>query len=689
MEVHRCRFVEWVPDEVQSLSISPDGSLLACGRRHGDIDVWSTKTWLPLYKISGAVEGSARAVAWAPAEEHDGSTPKRARRAEAALPRLLSAGLDGIVNEWSLATLSRVRWAASSGGAVLALSTSHDGCTLAAACEDGSVKLFRLKNETTAESGLTFARSLPRASGPATGGASRLLCVAWGAQDATVVAAGENGAIVGWDVASGATLFSIASSLKSSVPVLIWSLALLPDGTIVTGDSQGKTQFWSGTTHTLLQATKEHQADVLAVAASADGSSVFSAGVDSKLAMFRVTRDKSGREAWVVVGATRRHTHDVTALALRGDTLVSGSVDTQMIAYSVRGYTGDEGTKRVAPFQLARGAVSVAPRAGLLLAHYRRSLHVWRLGAARDPKAPLRTIPSGADLEIATPHLHVLELNLNAAVTSLACSAISSGGKYIACSDREQARVFACSVAPEGRVSLTKLRLPEQLRAALLVAFTPDESRLCAATFEGNLVVVRLGKGEPAVEAELPLSEGKGPRSPATHMCISGSNDIVAVADANGEVGVWSMRREGASRRSTLASLGMPWAAMAFTANSQSLVLATAERRLYVWSLESGQLSEWGRSASDTVLPGVALGMCVSPTDAKSVYVYSDKFLCRAPVVGTDPDEPREQLEAITRYQPTLFAGFTDKGALVVVERPWVQVLQHLPPPFNRTRFGQ
>jgi len=55
------------------------------------------------------------------------------------------------------------------------------------------------------------------------------------------------------------------------------------DGSIVSGDSSGSTQFWDAEQGTLLQVQTRHDADVLALAASPDHRSVFSAGADGQV----------------------------------------------------------------------------------------------------------------------------------------------------------------------------------------------------------------------------------------------------------------------------------------------------------------------------------------------------------------------------------------------------------------------
>ena len=42
----------------------------------------------------------------------------------------------------------------------------------------------------------------------------------------------------------------------------------------------------------------------------------------------------------------------------------------------------------------------------------------------------------------------------------------------------------------------------------------------------------------------------------------------------------------------------------------------------------------------------------------------------------------------IERFRPTLFAGYVDDDEMVVVQRPWLQIMQHFPDPLRVNRFG-
>lgn len=47
---------------------------------------------------------------------------------------------------------------------------------------------------------------------------------------------------------------------------VVWAVAVLKDGTIVSGDSMGNVKFWDGEMGTQSQSFKTHKADVLCLA---------------------------------------------------------------------------------------------------------------------------------------------------------------------------------------------------------------------------------------------------------------------------------------------------------------------------------------------------------------------------------------------------------------------------------------
>lgn len=82
---------------------------------------------------------------------------------------------------------------------------------------------------------------------------------------------------------AGHEIVRITAGVQTKQPLCVWRLAVLPDGTVVSGSSDGATQFWDGHFGTLIQRFAKHSSDVLALVASPDGRDIFSAGVDSRV----------------------------------------------------------------------------------------------------------------------------------------------------------------------------------------------------------------------------------------------------------------------------------------------------------------------------------------------------------------------------------------------------------------------
>ena len=43
MDIHRCRFSEWMPSAACAVSFHPEFPLLAVGRENGNIELWNTE----------------------------------------------------------------------------------------------------------------------------------------------------------------------------------------------------------------------------------------------------------------------------------------------------------------------------------------------------------------------------------------------------------------------------------------------------------------------------------------------------------------------------------------------------------------------------------------------------------------------------------------------------------------------
>lgn len=123
-----------------------------------------------------------------------------------------------------------------------------------------------------------------------------------------------------WDASTGTVVSKLAVQKSRTESTIVWSVATLPDGTIVIGDSTGRVTFFDAQTRTPIPEAsfRAHAAasDVLALCVGPDGRTIYSAGVDQKVAEYTRIDTSSGRGRWIHIASRRLHAHDIRALAL-------------------------------------------------------------------------------------------------------------------------------------------------------------------------------------------------------------------------------------------------------------------------------------------------------------------------------------------------------------------------------------
>jgi len=325
---------------------------------------------------------------------------------------------------------------------------------------------------------------------------ARLLSTAWHPDRVTVVVGSSDGCVRCWDSRSGAELLrvTLARGVATAVPPCVWVVLVLPDGTLASGDSEGRTCLWDGTHGALLQAVTAHEADVLALACTPAGDALFSAGVDSKVALLGRTG-----AAWGLLGYKRAHTHDVRALAVApfppspaeaGETeacpvaraasmLLSAGTDAQLLAYAAEDFLEEHPVRVVR--SPAGPALSLATARGceppLLLCTHATWLDLWRLGSS-DAAAHVQ-LP-GAALELAAAPAHLARIRVRCK-RNLLCSAVSANGEYVAASDAFAPHLFAVAQPAGRRLRVSKRALPDSAPPAVSMVRAPPPRAPIAA----------------------------------------------------------------------------------------------------------------------------------------------------------------------------------------------------------------
>ncbi|KAI9088022.1 hypothetical protein DFS34DRAFT_641075 [Phlyctochytrium arcticum] len=531
LQIHRCRVVEHSPAGIVSLSVTPPSksrkTTVACARNNGDIELWNPRGqgWFLERTIPGNPAAPVETVFWiqqhdidpAAGEDEFDTPQEKAQYLKSLLtarPRLMTAGLDGRLTEWDPRSFRPVQILTPGGGAIWCAAPNATHTRLAIGSEDGHVRILDV-----CDGRLELFKLCEKAP-------TRIMSIAWHPNGQHIVIGGADSTIRKVDARTGQVVQRITTDTVPGEDTVVWDLKVLPDSTIVSGDSLGKVTFWDWKTGTPLRSVTAHAADVLCLAVNKAGTKVWSSGVDRKVVQMsfvelmgsdaakesstkRKSLGKYGNRQWVVSGEKRYHSHDVRALALLEerphDALISGGVDTTLIVSSPLTDFPYLKQYRMPTFP-HRPIIQITRSSRLMLTRFSDHVKLWELGRA----LPLQAAPGDlCDYQKVEHQREKLLATLKPKCAgSLIASAISENGEWIAVSDVESVKLFRLESSGDMPTRIRRVKNfpstpvvsetgdwvvePGTVPAAHLLAFTPDSRRLVVAGTDSIIYVVEL-----------------------------------------------------------------------------------------------------------------------------------------------------------------------------------------------------
>lgn len=146
--------------------------------------------------------------------------------------------------------------------------------------------------------------------------------------------------------------------------------------------------------------------------------------------------------------------------------------------------------------------------------------------------------------------------------------------------------------------------------------------------------------------------------------------------------------------------------------------MAFPDNTLQFYDVEGRQFPSWGKDLSSALPKRLThshepiIGVTFDPTrhssekQTRNVLLWGSTWICKLSLsedrISSRPNKKRrrenakepaashdyEDYKMITHYRPILFLDFLVNGELVVVERPLIDVLSTLPPPFFTPKYG-
>ncbi|XP_020138318.2 U3 small nucleolar RNA-associated protein 4 homolog isoform X2 [Microcebus murinus] len=651
-KVHRVRFFNYVPSGIRCVAYNNQSNRLAVSRTDGTVEIYNlSANYFQEKFFPGHESRATEALCWAAGQ------------------RLFSAGLNGEIIEYDLQALN-IKYAVDAfGGPIWSMTTNPSGSQLLVGCEDGSVKLFQITPDK-----IQFERNFDRQK--------------------------------------RSTIHKMIVDRQymgvSKRKCIVWAVAFLSDGTVISADSAGKVQFWDSATGTLVKSHLITNADVQSIAVADQEDSFVVGTAEGTVFHFQLVpvTSNSNEKQWVRTKPFQHHTHDVRAVAHSPTALISGGTDTHLVIrplmekVEVKNY---DAALRKITFPHRR-LISCSKKRQLLLFQFAHHLELWRLGST------VATGKNGDTLPLSKNADHLLHLKTKGP-ENIICSSISPCGSWIAYSTAS--RFFLCRLNYEhDNISLKRVsKMPAFLRSALQILFSEDSTKLFVASNQGSLHVMQLVEGSfKHLHAFQPLS---GTVEAMCLLAVSPDGNWLAASGTSAGVHVYNVKQ--LKLHCTVPAYNFPVTALAIAPSTNNLVIAHSDQQVFEYSIPDKQYTEWSRAVQkqgfhhlwlqrDTPITHISFHpkrpMHILLHDAymfciidKSLPLPSDKTLLYNPLPPMNESDVVRRRTAhafkISKiYKPLLFLDLLDERTLVAVERPLDDIIAQLPPPIKKKKFG-
>jgi U3 small nucleolar RNA-associated protein 4 len=240
------------------------------------------------------------------------------------------------------------------------------------------------------------------------------------------------------------------------------------------------------------------------------------------------------------------------------------------------------------------------------------------------------------------------------------------------------------------------------------LAFSANSQQLIVGTVDGKIVVLDLNTFE--VLRSFTVESNGSTACALSRFILSADGVWLAALDTKHRLRVYNL--DSMQHHATLPVLdGIP-TSFAFDAGCGSLVVglssATSKKQLFVYNVEGGARADDTSATAAAAraeqfrsvdVPGSITGLAFDPDDPYAVLCTGVNFLARATVrldgapASTAEAEALHGTEAagvsvVTRLDPLLHAAVTGPSTLLTIERRWVDVVEQLPEPIVRPKYG-
>uniref|UniRef100_A0A1I8PX43 Uncharacterized protein n=1 Tax=Stomoxys calcitrans TaxID=35570 RepID=A0A1I8PX43_STOCA len=707
-QIHNVRFYNLQPRSIQCMAYNTIWKKLAVSRNDGSIEIWDVRHAPCLERtIPKSPQNSVEGLAW-------------------SSERLFSAGLNGELIEWNMETLSPKYKQHVTGNAIWCLDVNREGSEIAVGTEEGYINIFNIEDNQ-----FQYKSLFDKQEG-------RVLCCRYDATGNFLVT-GSMGAIRIWNTRTGHAIHKMTVASKSQPQdTIVWSLQVLQDFTIISGDSRGHVSIWDGKTASQIETHQVLKADVLAVAVNEEEDKLFCAGIEPTIRIYaktQIKRDDMTFFRWIKFLQRRVHDHDVKALVCAQDNIYSGGVD---------GYLGiSSATKtkstivKYGPF-LEQPCASIATAERLILLRYTNSLEIWRMGSTGDQQESgqhtnNRDLATPKRLSLETVPEKLLEFK-SKNDDRIVCSTLSPNGRWLCYSTHDEIRLFqfVAGINEGDNTRSTQLvrvkDLPEQLAAASHLHFTADSMRLMVVSRESKQITIFAmltspdesildTSTSPPLDFIEAIETSKHIKDSIKLFTVSVCGSYIAAASSDRSIAVWSVYKgKHFKHLLNLPRYTAATTAISIHAEQPRLVAAFADGKIFEYDLEEmcftcSDLDRFVVNSEYQTINNIVLdprnpNVFVMQNDAKlfvlekckaqdkiedAVVENSKKKSLKKPKTSDNSDDENKvyglRLKMEKTYEHLLHVAWLSSEELVAVCANPIALLESLPSPFKEKLF--
>ncbi|KAJ9560351.1 hypothetical protein OSB04_005511 [Centaurea solstitialis] len=395
--------------------------------------------------------------------------------------------------------------------------------------------------------------------------------------------------------------------------------------------------------------------------------------------------------------------------------LISAGDDTKLFAYSVNEFTKFAPhdicpAPQRPPIQLVSSTVDRLTY--LLLVQASHWLDIFTVHVKREDEPKMFSGPSGG-LSTTDMVARVKSKGLR----KIICSSISPSGRYFSYSDHLKPCLFELKKKGTGKSvwSINKRKLPSCLPFAHSMIFSSDSSRLMISGHDRMIYVVdvenlklthRFTPCRKESDEELPPTQ-----PPITKMFTSLDGQWLAAVNCFGDVYIFNLETQ---RQHWFISRldGASVTAGGFTPrNSNVLIISTSSNQVYAFDVDAKKLGEWSTQNTFTLprryqdFPGEVIGLTFPPSmlhQAAMCYIdfgmpiggdedhekvkgeqdssalkklYKEGAKLKRKLIEVQ-ESKKKNFEFCAFREPVLYVGHLSKGSVLVIDKPWLQVVK-------------